>query len=372
GNIRVFCRVRPLLSSEQQGRVGIVATDVPNQVQVSSSGGKARNYLFDKVFHAASLQDDVFSEVEPIIRSAMDGSNVCIFAYGQTGTGKTFTMVGFEGSQDCPGIVPRTLQQLFFDASLDTTVEYSFKLSMLEVYRGCLRDLLAPRQQQQSSSKRQEILMAGSGSTEIENLTEIPIKSASQARYLYRKGVRSRSTCWTTANETSSRSHCLVRINITCNYGKQSHASKLWLVDLGGSERFFKTQAQGQTLEEGKAINASLSALGDVISALQRKQPHIPYSRNSKLTQILRDCLGKDSKALMLVHVSPKEEDLGETTCSLGFASRARAIHLGRDISPVRSYSLFSPFIVLNSFLLWISRAQGTREQLAWPTFWRR
>ncbi|EFJ30471.1 hypothetical protein SELMODRAFT_3347, partial [Selaginella moellendorffii] len=320
GNIRVFCRVRPLLSSEQQGRVGIVATDVPNQVQVSSSGGKARNYLFDKVFHAASLQDDVFSEVEPIIRSAMDGSNVCIFAYGQTGTGKTFTM---EGSQDCPGIVPRTLQQLFFDASLDTTVEYSFKLSMLEVYRGCLRDLLAPRQKQHLC-----IQMAGSGSTEIENLTEIPIKSASQARYLYRKGVRSRSTCWTTANETSSRSHCLVRINITCNYGKQSHASKLWLVDLGGSERFFKTQAQGQTLEEGKAINASLSALGDVISALQRKQPHIPYSRNSKLTQILRDCLGKDSKALMLVHVSPKEEDLGETTCSLGFASRARAIHL--------------------------------------------
>ncbi|KAG1371431.1 putative kinesin-like protein KIN-14B [Cocos nucifera] len=108
---------------------------------------------------------------------------------------------------------------------------------------------------------------------------------------------------------------------------RRRETNKIWMVDLGGSERLLKTKASGRRLEEGKAINLSLSALGDVISALQSKKPHVPY-RNSKLTQVLRDSLGSDSKTLMLVHVSPKEEDLCETICSLGFATRVRSIHL--------------------------------------------
>lgn len=111
----------------------------------------------------------------------------------------------------------------------------------------------------------------------------------------------------------------------------KTEVSKLWMVDLGGSERLLKTGACGLTLDEGRAINLSLSALGDVIAALRRKRGHVPY-RNSKLTQILKDSLGDGSKVLMLVHLSPCEEDVAETICSLSFAKRARAIETSREL----------------------------------------
>ncbi|XAR52507.1 Minus-end-directed kinesin ATPase [Bertholletia excelsa] len=127
----------------------------------------------------------------------------------------------------------------------------------------------------------------------------------------------------------------LMRINIFRNgdaSGGKAEVSKLWMVDLGGSERVLKTGATGQTLDEGRAINLSLSALGDVIAALKRKRGHVPY-RNSKLTQILKDSLGDGSKVLMLVHVSQLEEDAGETICSMAFAQRARAVESTRELT---------------------------------------
>ncbi|KAG0627536.1 hypothetical protein M758_2G209200 [Ceratodon purpureus] len=330
GNIRVFCRVRPFLPNERNARPGPVTAPDVDWVKVPSA---RKEFEFDKVFQPNSVQDDVFAEVEPIIRSALDGHNVCIFAYGQTGSGKTFTM---EGSKDEPGVVPRSLQRLFEEASYDTNVNYSYSLSMLEVYKGSLQDLLIARSTRNSDhvTKGLSIQMASKGYIEVENLTEVPIADAKEASRLYLKGSRRRSTAWTHANDASSRSHCLLRINIvsTSAHDNKKRVSKLWLIDLGGSERLLKTNAQGLTMEEGRAINVSLSALGDVISALQRRRPHVPY-RNSKLTQILRDCLGEDSKTLMLVHVSPNENDLGETICSLSFATRVRGTHLGHDLS---------------------------------------
>lgn len=325
GNIRVFCRVRPFLFSENQAIPGPLVVPDLDKVVIKLAGGKSKEYNFDKVFLPGASQDEIFTEVEPIIRSALDGHNVCIFSYGQTGTGKTFTM---EGTSDCPGIVPHMIQELFLQASLDRTVSFTFSFSMLEVYMGHLRDLLT------SQSTNLSIQMDAKGTVEVENLREVIMTNVSQARKLYSKGSRARSTAWTNVNESSSRSHCLIRIAISC-FGapdRYRDTSKLWMVDLGGSERLLKTQATGQTMEEGKAINMSLSALGDVISALQKKQAHIPY-RNSKLTQILRDSIGEDSKTLMLVHISPKADDLSETICSLSFATRARGIHLGRELS---------------------------------------
>lgn len=325
GNIRVFCRVRPFLFSENQAIPGPLVVPDLDKVVIKLAGGKSKEYNFDKVFLPGASQDEIFTEVEPIIRSALDGHNVCIFSYGQTGTGKTFTM---EGTSDCPGIVPHMIQELFHQASLDRTVSFTFSFSMLEVYMGHLRDLLT------SQSTNLSIQMDAKGTVEVENLREVIMTNVSQARKLYSKGSRARSTAWTNVNESSSRSHCLIRIAISC-FGapdRYRDTSKLWMVDLGGSERLLKTQATGQTMEEGKAINMSLSALGDVISALQKKQAHIPY-RNSKLTQILRDSIGEDSKTLMLVHISPKADDLSETICSLSFATRARGIHLGRELS---------------------------------------
>lgn len=162
----------------------------------------------------------------------------------------------------------------------------------------------------------------------------MPISDFSKASWWYTKGRRARATSSTNVNDVSSRSHCLTRITIA-HHGDamqgQTQTSKLWMVDLGGSERLLKTGATGLTLDEGRAINLSLSALGDVIASLRRRRNHVPY-RNSKLTQILRDSLGNESKVLMLVHISPVEEDLGETICSMSFAKRARGIDSNHEL----------------------------------------
>ncbi|KAL6010252.1 hypothetical protein ACLOJK_000683 [Asimina triloba] len=186
-----------------------------------------------------------------------------------------------EGRADCPGVIPRAIESLFKQA-VDSNHVFIFTFSMLEIYMGSLRDLLVP----QNSKPTDPVVQH------------------------------------------------LIRISITCFDAPERRrvTNKIWMVDLGGSERLLKTQARGRRLEEGKAINLSLSALGDVISALQRKKSHVPY-RNSKLTQVLRDSLGEDSKTIMLVHVSPKEGDLCETVCSLSFATRVRSIHLGIEES---------------------------------------
>lgn len=203
---------------------------------------------------------------------------------------------------------------------------------------GNLRDLLASkpalRTNETVSRCNLNIQTDPKGSVEIEGLTQVEIPDFAKARWWYTKGRRARSTSWTNVNEASSRSHCLTRIVIS-RRGDTPEAkpkiSKLWMVDLGGSERLLKTGATGQTLDEGRAINLSLSALGDVIAALRRKKGHVPY-RNSKLTQILKDSLGVGSKVLMLVHISPCQEDLEETICSLSFAKRAKAVDSSRGL----------------------------------------
>ncbi|XP_040937643.1 kinesin-like protein KIN-14U isoform X2 [Gossypium hirsutum] len=243
-----------------------------------------------------------------------------------------------DGTTVQPGIVPRALKELFQQVSSDKSFSYTFSMSMLEVYMGNLRDLLASKLALRANETvlrcNLNIQTDPKGSVEIEGLTQVEIPDFAKARWWYMKGRRARSTSWTNVNEASSRSHCLTRIVIS-RRGDTPEAkpkiSKLWMVDLGGSERLLKTGATGQTLDEGRAINLSLSALGDVIAALRRKKGHVPY-RNSKLTQILKDSLGVGSKVLMLVHISPCQEDLEETICSLSFAKRAKAVDSSRGL----------------------------------------
>lgn len=333
GSIRVFCRVRPFLSTDKRRYRDPVS--IGSEKVVVKSASVKKEFGFDKVFPPEAGQGSVFLEVEPILRSALDGHNVCILSYGQTGTGKTFTM---EGSTEHPGIVPQALEQLFSLAARDTSVSYTFSISMLEVYMGSLRDLLAPKppaRLHETVKCNLNIQSDINGVVKIEGLTDVSVSDFAQASRWYTKGRRSRSTSWTNVNAASSRSHCLARITIGRSKnadGGKAEVSKLWMVDLGGSERLLKTGATGQTLDEGKAINLSLSALGDVIAALKKHRSHVPY-RNSKLTQILKDSLGDGSKVLMLVHISPCEEDVGETTCSLIFAKRVRGIESNREIS---------------------------------------
>ncbi|GMI94694.1 hypothetical protein HRI_003138700 [Hibiscus trionum] len=335
GNIRVFCRVRPLTLAENIGSLGlglepVVALDTSNLL-LELGNNKSKRYTFDKVFHGSS-QDGIFSEVEPVIKSVLDGYNACIFAYGQTGTGKTFTM---EGALESPGIVPRTIETLFKQAE-DSNHTFLITFSMLEIYLGNLRDLLVPQAMRSTDPLPPclSIQTDPKGGIRIENLVSIQVSDFNQALKLYRFGCQLRSTASTNSNSASSRSHCMIRISITCFDApeRRQETNKIWLVDLGGSERVVKTKAWGRRLDEGRAINLSLSALGDVIHALQRRKRHIPY-RNSKLTQVLKDSLGDESRTLMLVHVSPKEEDLCETICSLNFAARVKSVQLGPEES---------------------------------------
>ncbi|KAK6911452.1 Kinesin motor domain [Dillenia turbinata] len=320
GSIRVFCRIRPpILANRRSIRLPISAE---SEKIVVRSAGSAKEFGFDCVFPQETSQENVFVEVEPILRSALDGHNVCILAYGQTGTGKTFTM---DGTNDQLGIIPRALKELFNQAFLDNACSYTCSMSMLEVYMGNLRDLLAPKPSHRAREAvtrcNLNIQTDPKGLVEIEGLTEVQIPDLAKANWWYAKGR---------GFYVSS----LTRINIF-RHGDASEAkpelSKLWMVDLGGSERLLKTGATGQTLDEGRAINLSLSALGDVIAALRRKRGHVPY-RNSKLTQILKDSLGDGSKVLMLVHISTSGGDVRETICSLSFAKRARAIETYREL----------------------------------------
>lgn len=331
GNIRVFCRCRPLNTDEIS--VGAsMAIDFESakdaELTVRSNGAPRRTFKFDAVFGPQATQADIFQDTAPFAASVLDGYNVCIFAYGQTGTGKTFTM---EGTEDARGVNFRTLEELFrIISERQKLCRYDVSVSVLEVYNEQIRDLLVSGAQPGVAAKRLEIRQLGEGIHHVPGLVEAHVNNMTEVWEVLQTGSNARAVGSTNANEHSSRSHCIhcVMVKGENLLNGECTRSKLWLVDLAGSERVTKTEVQGERLKETQNINRSLSALGDVISALATKSPHIPF-RNSKLTHLLQDSLGGDSKTLMFVQISPNENDLGETLCSLNFASRVRGIELG-------------------------------------------
>ncbi|KAH0919994.1 hypothetical protein HID58_027654 [Brassica napus] len=298
------------------------------EVIVMSNGFPKKSFKFDSVFGPNASQADVFEDTAPFATSVIDGYNVCIFAYGQTGTGKTFTM---EGTQDNRGVNYRTLKNLFeIMKERENRYSYEISVSVLEVYNEQIRDLLVPASQNASAAKRFEIRQVNEGSHHVPGLVEARVSTMEEVWDVLKTGSNARAVGKTTANEHSSRSHCIhcVMVKGENLLNGECTKSKLWLVDLAGSERVAKTEVQGERLKETQNINKSLSALGDVIYALANKSSHIPF-RNSKLTHLLQDSLGGDSKTLMFVQISPNEKDNSETLCSLNFASRVRGIELG-------------------------------------------
>ncbi|KAK9016978.1 hypothetical protein V6N11_079469 [Hibiscus sabdariffa] len=329
GNIRVFCRCRPLNQAEiSNGSSSVVEFD-PSQdteLQIVSSDSSKKQFKFDHVFRPEDSQEAVFARTKPIVTSVLDGYNVCIFAYGQTGTGKTFTM---EGTPDNRGVNYMTLEELFrVSGERSGAMTYELFVSMMEVYNEKIKDLLGENSNQ--PTKRLEIKQAAEGTQEVPGLVEARVYNTEEVWELLKSGSQLRTVGATNANELSSRSHCLLRVTVrgTNLINGQKTRSHLWLVDLAGSERVGKIEAEGERLKESQFINKSLSALGDVISALASKSGHIPY-RNSKLTHMLQSSLGGDCKTVMFVQISPSNADLGETLCSLNFASRVRGIESG-------------------------------------------
>ncbi|XP_038977497.1 kinesin-like protein KIN-14E [Phoenix dactylifera] len=327
GNIRVFCRCRPLTKEEvSSGCTTIVDFDAAKEgdIGIMTGGSTKKTFKFDRVYAPKNGQADVYADASPLVTSVLDGYNVCIFAYGQTGTGKTFTM---EGTEQNRGVNYRTLEELFkIAAERKEAITYKISVSVLEVYNEQIRDLLATS----PSTKKLEVRQAAKGFHHVPGIVEAKVENIKEVWDVLKAGSNARAVGSNNVNEHSSRSHCMLCVMVRAKnlMNGESTKGKLWLIDLAGSERLAKTDVQGERLKEAQNINRSLSALGDVMSALATKSSHIPY-RNSKLTHLLQDSLGGDSKALMFVQISPTDIDLGETLSSLNFASRVRNIELG-------------------------------------------
>ncbi|XP_074020898.1 carboxy-terminal kinesin 2-like [Numenius arquata] len=346
GNIRVFCRVRPVLPEEQEHQRGLELLQFPpedNTVLVLSrpdeshlgreSRGDVRyNFSFDRVFPPAASQQEIFEEIALLVQSALDGYHVCIFAYGQTGSGKTYTMEGPEGADEqSRGVIPRAVRQLFQGAQElgEKGWEYGFSASFLEIYNESLWDLLGPRGERGPELEIRRV-SAASEELHVPNLRRVPIACEEEVLGLLQTAATNRSVAQTALNDRSSRSHCIFQLHIQGHHRARGLrcASVLSLVDLAGSERLEKSLSQGERLRETQAINASLSALGHVIMALSNKEPHIPYC-NSKLTYLLQNSLGGSAKMLMFVNISPLEENFSETLNSLRFASKVNQCVVG-------------------------------------------
>ncbi|XP_071696962.1 kinesin-like protein KIN-14N [Rutidosis leptorrhynchoides] len=339
GNIRVFCRVRPLLLDEGVEKE-IKTITFPTTYETLGRGmevvqhGQSHPFMFDKVFTPQSSQEEVFEEISQLVQSALDGYKVCIFAYGQTGSGKTHTMMGTPGSYDDKGLIPRSLEQIFEARQnlLDKGWKYEMQVSMLEIYNETIRDLLSSSKSSSTENGNKQqyaIKHDANGNTTVSDLTIVDVRSSKEVSYLLNRAAQSRSVGKTQMNEQSSRSHFVFTLRISgVNEVMEQHVQGvLNLIDLAGSERLSKSGSTGERLKETQAINRSLSSLSDVIFALAKKEEHIPF-RNSKLTYLLQPCLGGDSKTLMVVNVSPAPASVNESLCSLRFAARVNACEI--------------------------------------------
>ncbi|CAL5212919.1 unnamed protein product [Lathyrus oleraceus] len=340
GNIRVFCRVRPLLHDESRSTEGKIFS-YPTSMEASgrqidlAQNGQKHCFTFDKVFIPEVSQEEVFVEISQLVQSALDGYKVCIFAYGQTGSGKTYTMMGRPGHPEEKGLIPRSLEQIF-QTKLSQQPQgwkYEMQVSMLEIYNETIRDLMSTNRSSSENGtpgKQYTIKHDASGNTQVSDLTVVDVHSAKEVAFLLNQAANSRSVGKTQMNEQSSRSHFVFTLRI---YGVNESTDQqvqgvLNLIDLAGSERLSKSGSTGDRLKETQAINRSLSSLSDVIFALAKKEDHVPF-RNSKLTYLLQPCLGGDSKTLMFVNISPDPSSVSESLCSLRFASRVNACEIG-------------------------------------------
>ncbi|KXZ52544.1 hypothetical protein GPECTOR_9g588 [Gonium pectorale] len=342
GNIRVYCRVRPVSAAEaaDAGHDSEMALDFPTSGDLlgrgltvvapgnlSGQAAQKHNFAFDRVFSPGTTQDMVFDEISELVQSALDGHKVCIFAYGQTGSGKTFTMLG---NREQPGVIPRAMQQIFQSGQKLAAQDWHFNMqaSMLEIYNEEIRDLLSRKK---DDGKKHQVTHDTNGVTTVSDMTVVDVNRPEAVDQLLAQAMDKRSVGCTALNEQSSRSHMVfvMRIEGHNRTTDVKVSGVLNLIDLAGSERVKESGATGQRLKEAQAINKSLSALGDVIMAIANKQEHVPF-RNSKLTYLLQPCLGGDSKTLMFLNVAPTREFAHESLCSLRFGSKVNACEINQ------------------------------------------
>ncbi|KAI4217489.1 MAG: hypothetical protein LQ351_000084 [Letrouitia transgressa] len=338
-NIHVVVRCRGRNDREVRENSGVVvSTDGVQGKNVELSMGSSalsnKTYHFDKVFSPAADQAMIYEDVvTPLLDEMLQGYNCTVFAYGQTGTGKTYTMSGDMSDtlgllSDSAGVIPRVLHSLFKKLEEDE-VESSVKCSFIELYNEELRDLIAP-----DDSTKLKIYedgqKKGHSATLVQGMEESYIKSASAGIKLLQDGSHRRQVAATKCNDLSSRSHTVFTITVyikrTAENGEDFvSAGKLNLVDLAGSENIQRSGAENKRAAEAGLINKSLLTLGRVINALVERGSHIPY-RESKLTRLLQDSLGGRTKTCIIATISPAKSNLEETISTLDYAFRAKNI----------------------------------------------
>ncbi|CAL3970160.1 hypothetical protein PZA11_006439 [Diplocarpon coronariae] len=339
-NINVVVRCRGRNEREVRENSGVVLSTngvKGNSLELSMGPSALSNktYHFDKVFSSAADQTMIYDDVvTPMLNEMLAGYNCTIFAYGQTGTGKTYTMSGdmnetFGILSDAAGIIPRTLHALF--NKLDSEdAECSVKCSFIELYNEELRDLISPDDTAKLKIYDDNTGKKGHSSTIVQGMEESHIKSAVEGVNLLQHGSHKRQVAATKCNDLSSRSHTVFTVTAyikrTAENGEDYvSAGKLNLVDLAGSENIQRSGAENKRAAEAGLINKSLLTLGRVINALVDRGSHIPY-RESKLTRLLQDSLGGRTKTCIIATVSPAKSNLEETISTLDYAFRAKNI----------------------------------------------
>ena len=329
-------------------------------VIVESKTDKLANgkYAMDRVFPEDVTQDEVFLEIgEPILQSFLGGYNCTIFCYGQTGAGKTHTMMGpldqlYETSSPLHGLIPRIINYIFNDKDKVNNIitggntekckniKINTKICVMELYQESIIDLLCKNDPKDFKNEKNDkgselkIKEDPKKGMYVQGITEVEVKNAKEAKDLILTGLKSRHVAATEMNAESSRSHLLFSIYVTTSFanprgGAVSKTSRLHLIDLAGSERQKKTKAQGERIKEACMINKSLSTLGNVINALVEnydgKNKYIPF-RDSKLTYFLKDSLGGNSKTTIVANISTSLIQMNETISTLKFVQRAKMI----------------------------------------------
>ncbi|OAA46958.1 kinesin related protein 2 [Metarhizium rileyi] len=356
-NVVVRCRGRSQREVKENSAVVVQADGLKGNaigLLLGPNSLSNKSYAFDRVYSAAADQNLVFDDtVRPILDEMLAGYNCTIFAYGQTGTGKTYTMSGDMTEtlgilSDQAGIIPRVLHQLFTKLEIDDR-EHCVKCSYIELYNEELRDLLSIDE----SAKLKiydDASRKGHATTIVQGMEEKHIKNASEGIKVLQDGSLKRQVAATKCNDLSSRSHTVFTITA---YVKKTNdqgvddfvsAGKLNLVDLAGSENIQRSGAENKRAAEAGLINKSLLTLGRVINALVDRNSHIPY-RESKLTRLLQDSLGGRTKTCIIATISPAKANLEETISTLDYAFRAKNIKNKPQVNP-----MLNKKILLNEF----------------------
>ncbi|XP_034036577.1 LOW QUALITY PROTEIN: kinesin-like protein KIF1A [Thalassophryne amazonica] len=357
-SVKVAVRVRPFNSRETEKESKCIiqmsgnTTTIINPKQAKDN----KSFNFDYSYWSHTSPEDmnyasqmkVYKDIgEEMLVHAFEGYNVCIFAYGQTGAGKSYTMMGKQDVKDQQGIIPLLCEDLFtkINDNTDNSTSYSVEVSYMEIYCERVRDLLNPKNKG-NLRVREHPLMG----PYVEDLSKLAVTSYNDIQDLMDSGNKARTVAATNMNETSSRSHAVFNIIFTqkCRDAETDNTSekvsKISLVDLAGSERADSTGAKGTRLKEGANINKSLTTLGKVISALaemdsgqnknkkKKKESFIPY-RDSVLTWLLRENLGGNSRTAMVAALSPADINYEETLSTLRYADRAKQIRCNAVIN---------------------------------------